>query len=273
MMNLKIDHEKCLRCGACAKDCIAFALTMKDSFPAVADGGEERCIQCQHCLAICPTGALSIFGLSAENSCENRNLPSAEQTGQLIRNRRSFRNYRHENIDRSCLKILTDALAWVPTGVNDHRLHFCIVDDVEVMDGLRREMADRLLDAIRTGSLPEGLDGFERFKEPLEQGVDVLCRTAPHMVIACAPAESPCPSIDPVIALSYFELLAQSMNIGTTWCGLVYLVLSRLAPDLLTRLGMPEGYIPGYVMLFGSPAVRYPRATQPKAVSVTFAKR
>ena len=39
-----------------------------ENIPCWAEQGEARCIKCQHCFAICPTGALSIHERKAENS-------------------------------------------------------------------------------------------------------------------------------------------------------------------------------------------------------------
>ena len=65
--------------------------------------------------------------------------------------------------------------------------------------------------------------------------------------------------------MSYFELYAQSLGLGTLWCGLF--IWSLLAmPEFLERLGVPEGYVPGYAMMFGNTGLNYPRATQPPPV-------
>ena len=67
--NLCIDKEKCIQCGLCIKDCIAYSLEFdENNVPKFAQGGEDRCIQCQHCLSVCPVGAVSILGKNPENS-------------------------------------------------------------------------------------------------------------------------------------------------------------------------------------------------------------
>ena len=60
MSKIKIDREKCIRCGACIKDCITYSIESgKEGFPTVSYSGESRCISCQHCFAICPVGAIT----------------------------------------------------------------------------------------------------------------------------------------------------------------------------------------------------------------------
>ena len=68
-LKLHVDAGKCVRCGACIRDCAPRILEFGvDGFPRLVAGGEERCTRCQHCLAICPEGALSILGRAPEAS-------------------------------------------------------------------------------------------------------------------------------------------------------------------------------------------------------------
>ena len=58
--------DDCRGCGLCARDCAFGVLTMKEGRPAVRDGREGQCMDCQHCLAVCPVGAVTINGVAAE---------------------------------------------------------------------------------------------------------------------------------------------------------------------------------------------------------------
>ena len=62
-LQLTIDQELCVQCGACVEDCPFHILEMEDGLPVAIPKREHHCIQCQHCLAVCPTGALSICGI------------------------------------------------------------------------------------------------------------------------------------------------------------------------------------------------------------------
>ena len=265
-LKLHVDAGKCVRCGACIRDCAPRILEFGvDGFPRLVAGGEERCTRCQHCLAICPEGALSILGRAPEASAPNRNVPPPEELLDLIRCRRSFRSYRKENLDPERLKKLREMLAFVPTGVNAHSLDFAFVDELAVMDEIRASVNSRIVELME--NRPETLGGLVRYREQVLAGKDVIFRGAPHMLVVSAPEDSPCPAYDPTIALSYFELYANSLGLGTVWCGLAAAMFS-LFPELAVRVGIPAGYRLGYVMLFGPAAVRYPRATQPEPAAV-----
>ena len=55
---IAVDEEKCIHCGMCLRDCVASCLEFDDQkIPRYIKDGEKMCLACQHCLAVCPTGA------------------------------------------------------------------------------------------------------------------------------------------------------------------------------------------------------------------------
>ncbi|MDR0932329.1 MAG: nitroreductase family protein [Victivallales bacterium] len=268
-----VDESKCVKCGACIRDCASEILEFDQEreFPHLIAGMEERCNKCQHCLAICPTGALEIFGRDPEESIPPDSNPDSEEILSLIANRRSFRSYRHENVDKVTLDKLKDMLKFVPTGVNAHSLYFAFIDDVKVMDEFRDYTIKAINRMLKEDPVPPFVARMARYREQLERGKDVIFRGAAHMLVVAADENSPTPEIDPAIALSYFELYAQSLGIGTVWCGLAQGALLTF-PDLLSRLKLPKGYKPGCCMLFGNTDLRYCRAIQPERVQISSVK-
>jgi len=62
--------------------------------------------------------------------------------------------------------------------------------------------------------------------------------------------------------MSYFELLAASMGIGTLWNAMIRWALSTIDVNLYQRLGIPDDHVKGYALLLGRPAVQYHRTVQ-----------
>lgn len=262
-MNFKVDNEKCVNCGLCVKDCIASAIEMSEkNVPQVAKNGENRCFKCQHCLTICPTGAISVLGKEPQNSQPLNNYAEPEKLLNLIEGRRSFRQYKKENTPQETMEKLKNMLNYVPTGCNARSLHFTYVDNFEVMDDIRQAVKNKLKNFFR--KVPNFILGrYAGYKKCILAEEDIVFRDAPNMVIVSIESNAPCVDIDPIIALSYFELYAQSLGLGTCWCGFAKAAL-KLFPAIAAKLNIPKGYKISYVMLFGPSKVKYHRAIQPE---------
>jgi nitroreductase len=239
----------------------------ESNIPQFSKDGEKRCLKCQHCLAICPTGALSIYNKSPQSSDAISN-PNPDEILNLIKSRRSVRKYKPQNLDKQRLDKLKDMLKWCPTGCNYHKLHFSFIDDIEVMDDIRNNTNTKLINLLSSKMGDIIFKKFKRYEDVLKSGEDVIFRGAPHMLVVSTPKSAPCKDVDPIIALSYFELYAQSLGIGTLWCGFA-LYCFKLFPDLCEYLKVPDGYKVSYVMLFGDSDVEYKRTTQPEDFEIT----
>lgn len=264
MLNFIVSDRRCTRCGLCAKDCPAEIIEQSGkALPLIKPEQEEECLQCQHCLAICPPGAIAILGKNPANSLPVTPdaLPRFEQMLRLVRSRRSVRKYRDENVAPAVIDQLLAALANVPTGVNARELTFNVIADKAVMQRFREQALETLAAAETAGLVPERFAFIQGLGEAYAQkGEDMILRGAPHVLIVSAPPDAPCAVQDVALALAYFELLAQSAGLGTVWCGLLVLLLETL-PELKPQLGLPADHV-YYPMLFGPPAVRYPRTVQ-----------
>lgn len=260
--NLVIDKSKCVSCGLCIKDCISHSLEFdKDRKPCFAPGGEKRCIECQHCLAVCPAGAVSILGKMPEAS-ESLLMPDSKVMLDAIKYRRSTRLFKQETVSPEIIDKLKSALNYTPTGCNDHRLLFSITETKQETDKIREYVIQKLVQKLRFIPFIGPVKKFAHYKKILMSGNDVIFRNAPHIIVAASPINAPCSDIDPVIALSYFELYAASLGLGTCWCGFAQACF-KILPELKTVFNLPQEYKPVYAMLFGIPDIKYGRTTQP----------
>lgn len=270
MIDFKVNQQKCIKCGKCVLDCLMSIITMDKSYPSIESRNESSCIKCQHCMAICPTGALSILGKNPEDSLSLAgNLPDPEKLEVLLKGRRSVRHFNDENLEPELMHRLLEVAGHAPTGVNARQVHFTVVSDRAVMAELRKEMYETLVQLKQKGVLKGG-DHFKKYLQRWEDtGNDTILRGAPHLIVASAPQDCPCPEADCLIALSYFEIFAQSLGVGAVWNGLFTLTLKEILPEFRAKLGIPEHHLIGYVIAFGKPAVTYSRTVQHPASSVS----
>lgn len=264
MLNFSVNKRRCTYCGQCAADCPARIIVQEGkNLPCIGPDKEASCLQCQHCLAICPTGAISILGRNPENSLKLSadSFPHFEQMALFMRGRRSIRRYKDENADPALIRKLLNTIANAPSGVNKRELTFTLIDDKAVMSRFRDKVLTALVAAAAASRIPKHFTYLlEAPSAYYEHKIDIIFRGAPHALIVSAPHDAPCPNEDVTLALAYFELLAQSAGLGTVWCGIFKMALEVL-PEMKVSIGLPPRHR-YYTMLFGIPAIHYPRTVQ-----------
>ena len=144
-----VDEEKCDLCGVCVTACPAGLVKISDAdpVPMPTDGADEGCFDCGHCVAACPNEALA-----HQNATPERCLPireewrvGPEQVGQLMRSRRSIRNYEDRAVARDTISALLDIARFAPSGCNTQPVHWLVIHDTDqvrrisgmVVDGMR----------------------------------------------------------------------------------------------------------------------------------------
>ncbi len=275
MIAFSVDPARCIACGACVRDCLRRALRMENAVPVI---DESLCMGCQHCLAVCPTGAVSMQGHGAEDCLPLRGrFPDPEQLETLIRGRRSVRRFRQRDVDPGQIERLLATAAHAPTASNRRGLHLTVLDSMEAMNAFREETYRRL-------TLPGALARLENSPRRelftaaptlwKERGEDRIFHGAPHCIIVSNHRESGYNlPVDPIIFLTTFELAAQTCGVGTLWCGLLHSCLEFIIPEFRDELGIPETHAPQYAMLFGYPDVSYPRSVLHDPYPVRFLRR
>ena len=260
----RVDQDKCIRCGECVNDCPVNILVIGESVPFVAEGRSGDCIGCQHCLAICPEGAVSVLGLEPGDSLQldPNELPAYGQIERVLRGRRSVRRYLEEDVSPELVHTLLRTAFHAPSGRNDRRLSYSVIDKQEVMNRFREQAYTGLSELVKLGSLPAGYEFFVDIVNGWAMyQVDTLFRWAPHLVVATVPDDSASPEADGIISLSYFEIAAHSAGLGTLWNGLVKMAITLL-PELQIPLKIPENHLVTFTMTFGKPEMRYARTVQ-----------
>ena len=267
----KVDVKKCIGCGKCVKVCPGGILYMnKNNRPeieSVAEFGWNGCWKCQHCLAVCPTAAISVFGLKPEESIM---IPDITKAGQimdsLVVNRHSCRRYKNCNVDKSIVNHMIDLLANIPNGGNKQQVEFILIDDKDKMEYFRRLAYREMEKLAADGIYPKGFDrqSYQQMKK-WEKTVrpDMLFCGAPHLLIPHVHLGNGTPQQDAVIAGTYFELLCVSKGIGAVMMtfSLDYL---ELMPDIRDILQIPHDHYVPMIIGFGYPQITYKRGVQKK---------
>ncbi|MDL2321736.1 nitroreductase family protein [Desulfosarcina sp. OttesenSCG-928-B08] len=268
-LQFHVDESRCIACGVCVEDCVAEVLVIQDGKAAMSAEGRFECIGCQHCFAVCPVGAVSVMGLNPDAAISaTEPAVDPDALDLFVRRRRSIRKFSREPVPPELLDRILSGVGYAPTGVNSLMRHFTVIRDPEVMNRFREKCADVLV-AKGSALEPEWQWLADAAEDVLKGGRDAMFRGAPHIICATVPQEAPCGREDCLIALSYFDILAQANGVGTTWAGIAYWMISSV-PEIRAILGIPEDHVIGYALLFGMPAISYPRTVQRTIENVRF---
>lgn len=267
MAYLTVDTECCLRDGLCALEC-PLGLIRQDGEgrPVGVESIDKLCVQCGHCVGICPSGCLSVGEITPESLPEVPADPvrdlglerSALQAWMTLR--RSVRNFKDRPVPREVVERCLEAARFAPSGINMQPVHWAVVEDRARV----RDMARLTAEALRDHP------GLDAFLAAYDTGRDVMLRDAPHVIAAHADATGWYdPMTDVIIALSHFELAAHAEGVGTCWAGLFRRAVELSAP-LREMLGLPEGHRVYGALMFGWPKMRMRRLPPRKPVRVTW---
>ena len=260
MAKIEFNKEKCTKCGMCIKDCLSYTIEKdEEGYPRIKE--DNLCFSCQHCFAICPTGAITFDEKTPEEASPVR-FPNPEDVLNLIKSRRTIRQFKDEEISEETFDKLKSMLPYIPTGCNYDSLYFSFIESKDAMKTIKEYVYKKLLKLISNRFTAKYAGKFVRYKEAFEKGEDIIFRDAPHMIVVSSHIHAPCANVDPIIALSYIELYAQSLGLGTCWCGFAQACF-KILPELSNKISIPDGYKPAYVMLIGHPDVKYQRTILP----------
>jgi nitroreductase/NAD-dependent dihydropyrimidine dehydrogenase PreA subunit len=273
---LVVDEKKCVKDGLCADECPARIIesTKKKTYPRLIPGGEAFCIACGHCVAVCPKGALSHRIIPSQDCpvIKKKLAVSEEQTWQMLRSRRSIRRYEDKPVEREKIEKLIGLASHAPTGGNSQTLEWLVLTDRAKLKALSGHTIEWIRHEL--GKKPEMSRAprlqvvYQRIVDGWDAGRDTVLWDAPVLLVACAPGSMPNGFVDLVIALTYLELAAPTLGLGTCWAGLLRGAV-LLWPQTKEMLALPEGYH-HFPMMLGYPTPRYYRLPIRKTPRITW---
>ncbi|MDE4908163.1 nitroreductase family protein [Methanogenium marinum] len=272
MATILVDEDLCTRCGICSVVCpmsIIDPAVDENTLPVVRDVNADMCIACGNCEVTCPTQALTL-NLRPD---EKEDIPadagriSAEDIGSYLKKRRSVRNFTKIPVAKEEILQMLDIARYAPSGSNGQPVEWIVVhdpEDVKTVSALTIEWMKTLI------AIAHPLNVYAPVLiRAWKNGHDVICRDAPHMLVAHIPENTPIASVDAIIALSHFDIAAPAFGIGTCWAGFVSMAALSYEP-LRDELGIPPGRTCAFAILFGHPKYKTYGLPRRNPVQVTW---
>ena len=272
MARLIVDENKCKKDAICVAECPMAIIRLKDGdgFPELVPGGEQACLVCGHCVAVCPHGALSHNQIPVE-ACpvfDKASTINEHQAVQFLRSRRSIRFFKADRPDNETLQRLIEIARYAPTAGNTQLVEWLVLTDRERIKEMAGMTVDWMRDVLKKApqSAPPYIAIVVR---AWDIGFDAVLRDAPVLVVASAPQEAGNGMVDVTLALSYLDLAAPKLGLGTCWAGLLQSALLYSSSARKT-LGLPDGHPYHYPMMVGYPRAKYYRLPERKKPKITW---
>jgi nitroreductase/NAD-dependent dihydropyrimidine dehydrogenase PreA subunit len=292
----RIDPNLCTGCGLCIDVCPSETISINNDV-AVVSGSES--LNCGHCAAICPHGAITVSGIDPSMSIfksfrpDNQWIPHGQyDTASLVnlmRSRRSCRNFNNEPVARDCLEDLVKIGTTAPSGSNCQMWTFTILPNSESvkMFGERiglffrnlNKMARKfwLRKALRLIGKPELHDYYHNYYESVQTalsewdstGRDKLFHGATAAIVVSSKNKASCPAEDALLATQNILLGAHSMGLGTCLIGFAIAAM-RNDESIKKMIHIPYDETPYSVIAIGHPVEKYQFVTGRKPVTVRY---
>lgn len=269
---IRVNPERCTQCGLCVKVCRG-TLGMGDHGPVAV---HDFCIACGHCVAVCPAGALDHIRapLDKQVLLEKSPLPDAETAARFLRTRRSVRSFHKKRVPRETIRELLDIARFAPTACNSQGVSYHVVDDPDTIKNIASVIADWAEEDLQHGALgssPWSQNTAHTIRCYRENGADAILRDAPCLIIATVARNRLALGRDNThFALTYAQLYATALGLGTCWSGLFEYCAAAEYEPLLRLLKLPENSIITGAFLAGYPVYTFKRLVDRDPLQITW---
>jgi nitroreductase len=218
------------------------------------------CISCGHCVAICPTGAISHSKMNPDQCppADYKSVPGPDQFETILRIRRSIRRFKKKPPEKEVLQRLIKIAGYAPSGHNLQPVNWLVFnlrDDLNHMVGLTCDWMKHMV--MQMPDAPHSVL-FKEIVAEWDAGHDLVLHDAPSLVIAHSKIQTGTEATDAVIALAYYDLAALSFGLGCCWAGLFMMAAKSWKP-LQEYLELPKGHQLHGAMMTGYPKLQFQR--------------
>lgn len=254
----RVDVKTCKQDGLCATLCPGQLIDFrKGEYPSPIAGAENICIECGHCVAICPTGSLSLRNMPVEQCppVQKQLHLGVEHCEHFLRSRRSIRIFKDKPVPRDAVSRLIEIARYAPSGYNSQCVEWLVLDKRDEL----LKLAEMVIEWMRwtTTQKPEFplsrpmRNALKRWKN----GINVVTRDAPAVIVTHAVKDNLLAPTSCTIALTYLDLAALTMGLGCCWAAYLNAAANEY-PPMKESLPIPNDH-----QCFGAMMMGYPRFT------------
>lgn len=242
---IRIDRKKCVGCARCAMDCPVHNLKVEQQKAQVI---RDDCLFCGHCVAVCPMGAVEITGFAEAPVPvpEERPNPDPETNLEVLRFRRSIRQFRKDPIPEEVLTRILEAGNLTHTAKNARDICFVV---------LQNHLQEAEAEAVKAARRLQKAGGiFSRDLREATIDSSFFFHGAPAAIVIYAGEKA-----DGCLAAENMASQAECEGLGVQFSGLFTAAVNHV-PAVARAMEVSTKKKAVMTLVIGAPAVRYQRS-------------
>jgi nitroreductase len=184
------------------------------------------------------------------------------ETLKVIRNRRSTRLFKPEQITDEELKEILDAGIYAPSATNKQPWHFTVIQNKDLIDRLSNDFKE--LAKKSDNEYIKRVGDNEKFH---------VFYNSPTVIMISGDINNHSAAVDCAAATENMLLAAEALEIGSCWIGFIgYLLNHEEGQHYLEEMGIPQGYRQIHSVALGYKKINVTNAPVRKENSVNYIK-
>jgi len=241
MSLIDVNLDKCIKCGLCVKVCpLGIIETGADCFP---ESFWEGCIACGHCVAVCPTAAIDnkLAPLENQRPRDKANDITSKQAEEFLRSRRSIRWFKDKAPSNEEIEKVLDIARYAPTGKNTQGISYLVVKDKKILSEITRVIVDFMEEFTKKLEDPSAIiQAQNRIEKYRKHKKDIVLLGAPILILALGNKNNRFKKNSSDLAMSYAQLYAPTIGLGTCWAGIFEAAASSGYEPLMKMLNISD---------------------------------
>lgn len=252
---LKIDTNKCVGCGLCAKTCVAHNIELKNKKAGII---LDSCLMCGQCTAVCPKEAITISGYDTEVvSKKEKNVHlNPDDVLDIIRFRRTIRQFKDKKIPDSVLNQILEAGRLTHTAKNMQDVSFVVLNKKKASI---EKIAVRLFRRVKPL-----VDLFSSMARNVKIDEHFFFFHAPIVIVILAEEKT-----NGILAAQNMEFVAEANELGVLFSG-YFTTAANISRKIKRAIGLPKGKKVAATLVLGYPKVNFLRSVQRKKLDVRY---
>jgi nitroreductase/NAD-dependent dihydropyrimidine dehydrogenase PreA subunit len=271
MVMITINDNKCIGCGLCAKDCFTKDIEVTNH---KAKSKKIRCIECGHCIAVCPKNAITLEDYPMTDILEYENGEFDIDENQYLRSlkfRRTIRQFTNKQVEKQKIEKIIEAGRYSPTGGNLQNVSFYVVrDDIDTLKNMAIDELNKIANLPNEEKEKMNISWYgDMWKQMYldyhnQNSKDGLFFDAGTVILVISKSvQNAC------IAAAHMETIVYAQGLGMLYSGFFTRAVAH-SKEMKEYLKLNQGQEVVACLVIGYPGVKYQRTVPRKEVEIVW---